>query len=157
MRTFAYLGVQPIALAELNYQRRSNPPQRRWIRWIRRAGITFAYLLSSIALGSEIAIALLIRVDQATSINLILLFDMLGALPLVAFIIVLAIHFGLMVQTLTLATNSIARERQTNNWEMLILTGMDARKIVRGKWWATVLRMWRSYGRLALLRAMLIG
>jgi hypothetical protein len=66
------------------------------------------------------------------------------------------LHFALMIQTLSLSANSIAREKQANNWDMLVLTGVDARKIIRGKWSATVRRMWRSYFVLSILRAAVI-
>jgi hypothetical protein len=122
-----------------------------------RATVLVAYTLTITLFASEVAIALVLKEDRAAATNLVLLFDNPASPFFLVLIFVMTLHYGLMLQTLTLAAHSMTRELQANNWEMLILTGVDARKIVWGKWWATVQRMWRSYGRLALLRAMLIG
>jgi hypothetical protein len=58
----------------------------------------------------------------------------------------------LMFQTLTMSANSIARERNGKSWELLLLTGVNARQIVRAKWWAVVHRQWRNYALLAIMR-----
>ena len=109
------------------------------------AALTLALILA----GSEFAGVLLYRDPDPISRA----FGVLNILPVAtAFIL----HFVLMIQTLSLSANSVAREKQANNWDMLVLTGIDARQIIRGKWWATVLRMWPMYAFLGILRAAVI-
>ena len=61
-----------------------------------------------------------------------------------------------MIQALSRSANSVARERQGNNWDTLVLTGIDASRITWGKWWATVRYLWRPCLRLGLFRAAII-
>jgi hypothetical protein len=58
----------------------------------------------------------------------------------------------LMFQTLIMSTNSIARERTGENWELLLLTNVSVRQIVSAKWWAVVRQQWTDYVLLALMR-----
>lgn len=66
------------------------------------------------------------------------------------------IHVLLLYRTNAVAVNAIAREKSDNAWEMLILTGVNARQIVLGKWWATVRYVLRDYWLLAGLRVGLV-
>jgi ABC-type Na+ efflux pump permease subunit len=43
-----------------------------------------------------------------------------------------------VAQGLQVASSTIAREKEGHTWEMLLLTGIDARRIVRGKWSAAL-------------------
>lgn len=148
------LNQQPIAQAELNHQNRSTPPpRRRWRQWLGRASLVMVYITAFILVGNEI-IALLSmgsgrRVAFYTTVNP----NWLIAAAVIAVGATVIIHFRRMLQTLSLSANSIARERGANNWDMLVLTGIDAGKIVRGKWWATIRHMWRPYVMLGILRA----
>ncbi len=59
--------------------------------------------------------------------------------------------------TIGLSANSITREKQGRTWENLLLTNVDARQIVWGKWWATVRVLWDDHLLVALLRFGLIA
>jgi hypothetical protein len=144
-----YFSANPIARAELVYQTRSRPQVRRWKRVATRITLIAALTLACILAGGEFAGVVLYRDPDPISRA----FGVLNILPVAtAFIL----HFVLMIQTLSLSANSVAREKQANNWDMLVLTGIDARQIIRGKWWATVRRMWPSYAFLGVLRAAVI-
>jgi hypothetical protein len=54
--------------------------------------------------------------------------------------------------TLALASISISREKRGKTWDNLLLTGVDARQIVWGKWWATLAALWGDHAVAALLR-----
>jgi hypothetical protein len=134
-----------ITRSELTYIERSSPRPGRWRSRLRRAFFLACITLSMILYWGEFAGALLQRDAAPIGEHL-----QPGAVLLMA--VALVLHFGLMFQTLSLAANSIARERQNNTWDMLVLTGLDARQIVYGKWWAIVQRQWRNYAVLGLLR-----
>lgn len=69
-------------------------------------------------------------------------------------LIVMNVASYLVVQLITvgLGANSIRREKQGRTWESLLLTNVDARQIVWGKWWATVRALWDDQLMVALLR-----
>ncbi|MCB9452247.1 MAG: hypothetical protein H6672_12465 [Anaerolineaceae bacterium] len=139
-----------IAQAEWRHQERSTPQLRRWRRWVGQGVLVLTLAVSLILYGGEIAGALLYRDPDP-------IIDALDALTAFAPTVVLTLHFALMFKTLSLSANSIARERQNQTWEALVLTGVPARTIVLGKWWATVRRMGRMYLLLGLLRACIVG
>jgi hypothetical protein len=58
----------------------------------------------------------------------------------------------LMFRTLVMSANSIARERNGQSWELLLLTGLSARQIVRAKWRAVIRQQWKDYALLAIMR-----
>ncbi len=139
----------PIAQAELAHQWHSTG-QPRWRQQLyaveRRVGLALALILY----GGELAGALLRR--DPTPIG-----ETLGFAATLLVIFTGLYHFLLMFRTLALGANSITREKTGKTWEMLVLTGVDARQIVWGKWWATVLRQWRQYALLGVLRAGVIA
>ncbi|MEO8611395.1 MAG: hypothetical protein ABI690_26090 [Chloroflexota bacterium] len=155
------LNQQPIALAELNHQTRSAPRRkRRWTRWLDNGFNLIVYGTAVLLLLSEIVKALGLSrgiwgLDYTTDPPN---WFRVGVITCIVLSIAAAVvmHFRWMFQTLALSANSITRERQSNNWDMLILTGIDAGKIVQGKWWATVRRMTRPYMMLGILRALLV-
>ncbi len=66
-------------------------------------------------------------------------------------------HFGIILNTLYIASSAVAREkRETQRWDALILTGVSARAIVLGKWWAIIRTLWREYLLLTVLRTIAI-
>jgi hypothetical protein len=138
----------PIMRAELAYQRRG-VRQRAWRRWLGRAVVLLAVTLALILYGGEIAGSLLGRDPTPVS-------ETLGAGVALLLAYTTGLHFILMFRALAQGANSIAREKMGKTWDMLVLTGIDARQIVWGKWWATVRRLWRHYTLLALLRACVI-
>jgi hypothetical protein len=154
---FARLSQQPIAQAELNHQTRSAPRRkRRWTRWLDRGFVLLIYGTAFVLFANQILVLFALASGTGGSIRADDLPDWFRALVAVSVIVALIIHFRRMFQTLALSADSIARERNANNWDMLVLTGIDARKIVIGKWWATVRRMARPYIMLGILRALLI-
>ncbi|MCB9454424.1 MAG: hypothetical protein H6671_00390 [Anaerolineaceae bacterium] len=139
-----------IMYAECRFQERNAAQPGRLRRWLGRGVMNLTLVISLVLFGGEIAGALLYR--DPTPIS-----DAFGPLTAFAAAVVMTLHFVLMFQTLSLSANSIAREKLKQTWEVLILTGIDARTVVLGKWWATVRRMGRQYLLLGLLRACIIG
>ena len=151
------LDENPVAQAELNHQTRSMPRRkRRWIRWLDRGFTLLVYGTAVVLFANQIRVLLLLASGAGGGIRADDLPGWFRALAVLSIFAALILHFRRMFQTLALSANSIARERNANNWDMLVLTGIDARKIVLGKWWATVRHMWRPYIMLGILRALLI-
>ncbi|HRF96278.1 MAG TPA: hypothetical protein PLZ51_13825, partial [Aggregatilineales bacterium] len=46
-----------------------------------------------------------------------------------------ALYLIVILITLGLSNNSITRERKGQTWDVLVLTNVDARQVVLGKWW----------------------
>ncbi len=62
----------------------------------------------------------------------------------------------LLQRTLIRATLIAGRERTSAwNWETFVLTGVDARTVIVGKWKAVVQSLWREYMLLGILRAII--
>jgi ABC-type Na+ efflux pump permease subunit len=76
----------------------------------------------------------------------------LNPLSTVFILLALSYHLYLIFNTMSLAAHSITREKEAQTWEMLILTGIDARQIVLGKWWAIVQYQLPRYVLLSVLR-----
>ncbi len=145
-RYTAWFPDNPVMRAERTYQERSTARRsRRWRRGLARLAKT---LLVGMALGMTSAglLGSLLGIDITDSVNAASSWLSLFA------IFVITYHFGVMVNTLSLGANSIAREKQAQTWDMLVLTGIDARQIVRGKWSATVRRQLPAYLLLAVMR-----
>jgi hypothetical protein len=129
---------------ELYYQRRANQKRQRW-----RLEPVFYGLLSGFAIFG-FALGVWVIIEQVR-------FSF--SIPTLHFyyLFVLYLHFGLMLRTLRLASNSVTREKHNPyRWEALVLTGVSGRNIVYGKWWAIVRRMWRNYLFLAFLRTCVV-
>lgn len=66
-------------------------------------------------------------------------------------------HFSVVMPTSRLAaTLLISDKRVISRWELLLLTGLDARTFLRGKWWAVVRLKWREWLLLGVARGGLI-
>lgn len=131
----------PISQAELAYLERQ-PQGRRWWRLLEWG----MFILGIILLVSQ-------SLRNVIQSNARFVDNALGLLPGVFIAYVVLRHFSLMFQTLSLSANSIAREKQAMTWDMLVITGVDARQFVYGKWLAIVQRQLSAYVLLALLRA----
>ncbi|MCA0454105.1 MAG: hypothetical protein LCI00_09050 [Chloroflexi bacterium] len=144
-RLSSFFPNSAITRAERTYQQRSAKPARSWRRWVNRAVIGLALIFSLVMFGG-LVIGSLTQRDPTP------IFDTLRlpAILLIAFTLIY--HFYLLFQTTSLAANSIAREKEAQTWDLLVLTGVDARQIVRGKWWATVQQQIPQYWLLGLLR-----
>lgn len=141
----AWFPPNAISRAELAYQQRQ--PQRRL--WLRSGLLALEWLMLTIGLillGGEFAGALLQRDPSPIAAKF-------RVLAIVFIVYTVLRHFMLMFQTLAFSANSLVREKQIVNWDMLLLTGIDARQIVYGKWLATVQHQFPAYVRLGLLRA----
>ncbi len=143
---FSFFPENAITRAERSYQARTTKTPRRWRRWVNRA---FIWLLVTLSL-IQFATLLLASLTQRDPSPIV---KMLGPLPTLLMVFMLFYHFSLMFRTISLGANSIAREREAQTWEMLVLTGINARQIVRGKWWATVQRQFPQYLLLGFIRA----
>jgi len=134
-----------IMRAERVYQSRSD--RWRW-RWIRRAGQVFLMIgvvLSIIPVGMMIITSL--RLEPLIPHD-----DRLNVVIYILTLFTVVWHFSLLLRTMSLSAHSIVREKEAHTWELMILTGVDARQIVRGKWWATIQQQWKRYLILAMLR-----
>lgn len=142
----------PVAQAELKYQWHIIESGRAGTLWI-----ILAYVLLVPAAIASLVFFVggllnqfipggihLLRDDSAA------LLGSLGATLLVA--MNLALYLVLTMITLALASNSISREKRGKTWDNLLLTGVDARQIVWGKWWATLAAMRGDHVAAALLR-----
>jgi ABC-type Na+ efflux pump permease subunit len=65
-------------------------------------------------------------------------------------------HLLWVSQAAQQASATIAREKQARTWESLLLTGIDARQIIVGKWGATLRTLWEQHQRALLLRALAV-
>lgn len=132
--------------AERAHQAYATKTPRRWRRWLNRTFVGLLLVLSLI----HVATLLLASLTQRDPTPIV---QLLGPLPTLLMVFMLFYHFSLMFKTISLGANSIAREREAQTWEMLVLTGINARQIVRGKWWATVQRQFPHYLVLGFIRA----
>jgi hypothetical protein len=78
-------------------------------------------------------------------------------LSIILIVLVILFHFRILFQTVVLSANSISREKQSGNWDLLILTGLDAQILIRSKWAATIRQQWRRYLRLGVLRGVAVS
>ena len=68
-----------------------------------------------------------------------------------------ALYLVVILITLALSAHSIAREKLNRTWDVLLLTNVDAREMVRGKWWASVKGLNGDHAMVGLLRLGLVG
>lgn len=67
-----------------------------------------------------------------------------GATLVITFLIP-AQYFLALSHAFTGGSSAIARERMNGTWELLILTGLDTRHLVMGKWAGTVRALWLEW------------
>lgn len=85
-------------------------------------------------------------------------FDGLASLGSVSLITMnFALYLVVILITLGLSANSINREKVKRTWEVLLLTNVDARQLVWGKWWASMCALWGDHLMVAILRLGLVG
>lgn len=142
--------LSPITLCEIRHLERSRQVYNRLSNWLNRA-LWLSLLIP--ALSIALFCVLLAAVDPLQFAThpgerYLTITRILGVISGVTFYL----HFQVQVTTLGMAADSIAREKRSGTWESLLLTGLDARQLVWGKWIAIVRLMWRDYLRLGLLR-----
>src|SRR5690606_38761643 len=64
----------------------------------------------------------------------------------------LALYLVVTLITMGLAASSIHREQEGHTWESLLLTTLDPRAIIYGKWWATLRALWGDHVMVCWLR-----
>lgn len=147
-----YASLQnPIAIAEFNHLRRVDAATHFIIQRLRQFGFIILMLLS---LGALVMSFYLIITD--TRPGQLLSQPTLGRVTsTLAFWTITAIatvHVVTITRTLGMAADSVRREKLVGTWDNLLLTNVNARQLVLGKWWAVVCKVWKDYVRLAALR-----
>ena len=69
----------------------------------------------------------------------------------------LALYLVVTLITMGLAASSIHREQEGRTWESLLLTTLDPRAIIYGKWWATLRALWGDHLMVGWLRLGLVA
>jgi len=140
----------PVAEAELNHQQRAGN-QQKWRRWPAIFGVGL-----SIALISNLALLIAPQIAALLSVSGVDLSDLLhgwfGTITVLMGALIMIHHLSFSTAAIQLASTSIAREKQGRTWESLLLTGVDARRIILGKWSATMQTLWQAYRPLLALR-----
>lgn len=144
----------PIAKAEFRHQRHVLNTSRSGIFWIILASIMLipAILYGMVMYGAVLFGFNLPSVDQYTLFGQVLswLFVMLLTMNFALYGVVTLITLGLSAQ-------SITREKSGGTWDTLVLTNIDARTIVLGKWWASLRALWGDHFMVLLLRLGILG
>jgi hypothetical protein len=68
-----------------------------------------------------------------------------------------ALYLVVILITLALSANSVSREKLNKTWDVLLLTNVDAKAVVLGKWWASLKALNGDHAMIALLRLGLVG
>jgi len=145
----SWFALNSIGRVEQAYQERMLGRRRGWWEWLQRRTVDAALIVS-------IFFALLSMASILFNTAIAAFIDSVPLLVIFPSIIAILMHFGLLTRTTILSSNSISRERQQQSWELLILTGVDAKDIVLGKWVATIRSLWPAFLRLGILRACMI-
>lgn len=136
----------PVARRELAYQRRTaDLSSMKRLRWLYRVIYYPALALALLIFWSEFEAALQPgeTASAAMVLHTVVIFTLVAAVLM---------HLFLLMQTLVRAATSIAREKQAGTWEDLLMTGTTARRLVIGKWWATLRGLFNGYLLLIPLR-----
>jgi ABC-type transport system involved in multi-copper enzyme maturation permease subunit len=152
-----------IAKAEFRHQRYVLENSRSGWGWILLAtvmllpGILISFVMFGLAAsGNSVAVLLDIpqdRVSFATILLAILQDRTPASLSLLSMIVMnIALYFVVILVTVGLAANSITREKLKRTWDVLLLTNVDADRLVLGKWWASLRAMMGDHLMLAILR-----
>ncbi|RMF80702.1 MAG: hypothetical protein D6737_07225 [Chloroflexi bacterium] len=141
----------PVSQAELKYQRYILETSRAGRVWI-----WLAYLMLIPAMLISITFLVMGAArwfdPSADTLLLNVLYGTLG-IPLMYLVAMnLATYLVVSLITLGLAANSITREKENRTWDNLLLTNVDARHIVFGKWWATLRALIFDHSMLIILR-----
>lgn len=137
------LGDNPIERAERSYIRHSREVHD-WLNILFRWGLLAAQWLSlAVAimtiLGLLVGLALGVPADQIYDSlfdfnNMRFMHDM----SLVMLCVTLFLFFLRKMELLNVSSATIQRERSSQTFETMLLTGISARRVVVGKWWAAV-------------------
>ncbi len=140
----------PIERAELSHQQRANTDRR-----CRRFPAIFGLGLG-VALISNAGLLVAPQVAPLMGMSPLDLTDALhgwfGTVTILMGALIMIHHLVFASAAMQLGTTTIAREKHARTWESLLLTGVDARRIVYGKWMATMRTLWEAYRPLVILR-----
>lgn len=142
-----------IARAEGLYLRKNAERRSGWSRWGWRLLLLTYYPAVTVAMivfWGEFAGALTRR-DATPIINT------LGVLIILTIILALIFHLLALILVMVAAANSTVREKTGNTWDLLLMTGIDARGYILGKWWAVLRNSFRLGLLLIPLRAGVIA
>lgn len=158
--SIAKLSQNPIAQAEFRHQRFLIKNGRNGIGWILLAvGMLLPAFLTGIIyfftaiFGIEMSSPLMLAEFQYASVPEQLL--NIGSMFLLTMNV--ALYLVVILITVALASNSISREKRSRTWDTLLLTNVDARKIVMGKWWASLRAIFGDHTMILWLRLGLVG
>lgn len=140
----------PVAQAELRHQRYVITSSRSGRMWI----VLALVMLIPALLGSFyfLVAGLTGPIDVTQLIN-----NLRGVGFVMMITMNMALYMVVILITLGLSANSIQREKNGKTWDTLLLTNIDARRIVWGKWWASLRAMWGDHLMVGLLRLGLVG
>lgn len=147
-----------VAKAEFRYQRFLIENSRSGIGWI-----VTAVLMLAPAILFSLLLFLIGGYSQWAAINQLLYHDnttirILMQIGSIAFVTMnVALYFVVMLITMGLSASSISREKNNHTWHVLVLTELNARQIVWGKWWASLQALWGDHILLAVLRLGVAG
>jgi hypothetical protein len=99
------------------------------------------FIVSAAGFG-VLGIAGLIFLERGSVLQVI---DKVFTYYVVAMLSIVAViaHFSALVHISSMAGESVLREKRGATWDSLVLTGMDARQVIVGKWWAVVKSCWQ--------------
>ena len=136
----------PVAQAELDHLRRITVSRSALIRIFTRG----LFIVMNVI--SLLIVALVVSRAVKTPDTYYEYSEIIIQVVVLLMVYTVFMHFQVMFRTLGIASNTILREKQSHTWETLILTNVNARQLVLGKWLAVIYIMWKSYTWLAVLR-----
>lgn len=142
----------PVTRAELHYQWHIIESGRSGALWI---WIAYILLVPAAIVSVVFFIGAVLNQFVTGGIHLLppAIENLLGAVGATHLLAMnLAMYLVLTLITLALAANSISREKRGKTWDNLLLTGVSARQIVWGKWWATLAALWGDHAIASSLR-----
>lgn len=140
--------ANPVLRAELRHQRHVISTSRAGRVWI---GLALVLLVpAAIATLIYLVVALIGTQVPPPYIPI-------GLLAGVLIIMNIALYIVVTLMTMGLAANSISREQTGKTWDTLLLTTLNVRQIIWGKWWATLRALWGDHALLGWLRLGLVA
>jgi ABC-type transport system involved in multi-copper enzyme maturation permease subunit len=136
--------LNPIAQSEVHYQRFVIERSRSSRFWIVLAALLVIPSLLASVYYSVLALAMpfVPSIVTQTRDSLQSVGSITGNLLVVLLVVMtIAMYSVVTLVSLGLASNSISREKSGKTWDNLRLTDIGARRIVWGKWWATLRAM----------------
>jgi hypothetical protein len=125
----------PIVQSELTYLRQLGKVRSGWLQHLNNALKLLACVVATLPLW-------LYMDDQIRTYVLIFFMGLT----------IYLVHLQAVTRTLTLASQAIARETESGNWDSLVMTGLDARQIIMSKWWAVMRCVWKDHLFAAILK-----